>query len=96
MNPELHSTQRNTCPSLQHHVSVLPFLSYVMSQVVDPFAIPSIAAKHAALPANVVQAYSLDDSVAQGAVLTTGVVQRTASAVEVSKGEFLPISAFSI
>ncbi|KAJ7016925.1 hypothetical protein C8F04DRAFT_1158877 [Mycena alexandri] len=53
-----------------------------MAQVLAPFALPSVATAHPAIPANLVQAFGLDNTLAQGAVITTQAVQEADALVQ--------------
>jgi hypothetical protein len=53
-----------------------------MAQVLAPFALPSVATAHPALPVNLVQAFGLDSALAQGGVITTQLVQEAGALVQ--------------
>ncbi|KAJ7073933.1 hypothetical protein C8F01DRAFT_1224715 [Mycena amicta] len=60
-----------------------------MAQVVAPFAFPSVATAHPALSGDLIEAYGLDHSVAQGEIITVQAVQEAdglVQALEADKG----------
>ncbi|KAJ7501037.1 hypothetical protein B0H11DRAFT_1993426 [Mycena galericulata] len=53
-----------------------------MAQVAAPFALPSVATAHPAIPVNLVQAFGLDQALAQGGIITTQAVQEADALVQ--------------